>query len=47
MRRLQVKVRDYIQMEQQLASKLQEAERRDEIFMNRLENAVTFGKIMF
>lgn len=47
MRRLQAKVRDYIQMQQQLASKLQEAERRDEIFMNRLENAVTFGKIMF
>lgn len=47
MRRLQLKVRDYMQMEQQLAEKLKQVEKRDENFLNRLETAVSFGKMMF
>lgn len=47
MRRLQEKVRVFMKKEQQLTQKLNDVESRDENFMNRLETAVSFGKIMF
>jgi hypothetical protein len=46
MRRLQAKVRDYMKIESQLTEKMNLVQSRDENFMNKLENALCFGKMM-
>jgi hypothetical protein len=47
MRRLQDKVRDFMKAEQHLTNKLNEVEKKDQSLMDKLESALSFGKVMF
>lgn len=47
MRRLQGKVRDFMQQEQDLSIRLNQVEKRDQDLMTKLESAITFGKVLF
>ena len=40
-------MRDFIKIEQELKSKIQEIEQRDQKLINELETALCFGKVMF